>query len=882
MHRLLISAVAITLGSLLTLPAHAIPANSSTGQTTTQLPRSIRPAHYDVALKPDAKALSFDGKVSISIEVLQPTNSITLNAAELAFAKVVLSKDQNGASFPAPNIQINEAQQTATFTFEQAIPPGWYRLNIDYSGKIGTQAAGLFALDYDSNDGRKRALYTQFETAHARRVIPSWDEPAYKATFTLEATIPTDQLAVSNMPVEDRRDLGEGYSRVQFLTSPKMSTYLLFFGLGEFDRATAKLADTEIGVITKKGGTAQAAFALASTQGILQEYNDYFGTPYPLPKLDNVAAPGRSQFFSAMENWGSIFTFEHSILLDPAISTQADKQRAFMIAAHETAHQWFGNLVTMAWWDDLWLNESFASWMESRTTAKLHPEWNSALSDVNDRDRAIELDSLASTHPVVQHVETVAQVNQAFDAITYQKGEAVIRMLEAYVGENAWRSGIRQYMQAHRYANSVSADLWRELEAAAGKPIAAIAQDFTLQPGVPLIRVENQVCKAGKSQLRLRQGEFSKNNPDKKPLRWRVPVRVQSFANAATVDQLVTDGVAAITVPGCGPVIVNAGQSGYFRTLYAPKLFAKIIKNFASIAAIDQLGILSDASALGLAGLQPPTDVLELVKATPISADPQVWDKVAAVLRGIDEFYRGDTARQAQFRRFAIARLTPVLDKTSWTATPGEPDTVAILRNNLIATLGSLGAPDVITEARRRYLAQSADPTAVPAPLRKTILGVVAQHADTAAWEQLHAAALAEKTPLIKDQFYSLLSTTEDESLGRRALDLALTAEPGATTSSAMIQSVSKFHPDLAFDFAIAHLPAVTEKVDAPSRGNYFSRLAERSLDPAMIGKINTYAAANLPAGSRRSADTAIATIGYRIKIRTKQLPTFNQWLEQH
>ena len=882
MHRLLISAVAITLGSLTVLPVHAIPASYSAEQITTQLPRGIRPSHYDIALKPDAKALSFDGKVSIFIEVLQPTNSITLNATELVFTKVILSQDKNPTSFSTPSIQINQAQQTATFSFEQTISPGWYWLSIDYSGKIGTQAAGLFALDYDSNDGHKRALYTQFETSDARRVIPSWDEPSYKATFKLEATIPTGQLAVSNMPVEDQRDLGNSYSRVLFLTSPKMSTYLLFFGLGEFDRATAKLADTEIGVITKKGGTAQAAFALASTQGILQEYNDYFGTPYPLPKLDNVAAPGRSQFFSAMENWGSILTFEHSILLDPAISTQADKQRVFIIAAHETAHQWFGNLVTMAWWDDLWLNESFASWMESRTTSKLHPEWNSALSDISDRDHAIELDSLASTHPVVQHVETVAQVNQAFDAITYQKGEALIRMLEAYVGEDAWRTGIRQYMQAHRYGNTVSADLWRQLEAAAGKPIAAIAQDFTLQPGVPLIRVENQVCTAGKSQLSLRQGEFSKNNPDKKLLRWQVPVRIQSSINRAQVDQLVTGGAATISVPGCGQVIVNAGQSGYFRTLYAPKLFAEIVKNFASIAAIDQLGILSDVSSLGLAGFQSPTDVLELIKATPLSADPQVWDKIAAVFRGIDDFYRGDTTQQAQFRRFAIAQLTPVLAKLSWAASPDEPDTVAILRNDLIATLGSLGATDVIAEARRRYLAQDADPTAVPAPLRKTILGVVAQHADAATWEQLHTKALAEKTPLIKDQLFSLLSTTEDESLARRALDMALTAEPGATTSSAMIQGVSRFHPDLAFDFAVAHLPAVTEKLDAPSRGNYFATLAERSLDPAMIGKVNTYAAANLPADSRRSADTAIATIGYRIEVRNGRLPLINQWLGQH
>ncbi|MGZ4957629.1 MAG: M1 family metallopeptidase [Methylomonas sp.] len=882
MHRLTISAVALVLGSFIAFPAQAISTTTSVEQITTQLPRGIRPGHYDIALKPDAKALSFDGMVSIFIEVLQPTNSITLNAADLVFTQVSLSTEKNAASVSTANIQLDQARQTATFGFEQTILPGWYWLNIDYSGSIGTQAAGLFALDYDSNDGQKRTLYTQFETSDARRVIPSWDEPSYKATFKLEATIPTGQMAVSNMPVEDQRDLGNGYSRVRFLTSPQMSTYLLFFGLGEFDRATAKLADTEIGVITKKGGTVQAAFALESTQKILQEYNDYFGIPYPLPKLDNIAAPGRSQFFSAMENWGSIFTFEHSILLDPAISTQADKQRVFIIAAHETAHQWFGNLVTMAWWDDLWLNESFASWMESRTTSKLHPEWNTALGDIGDRERAIELDALASTHPVVQHVETVAQVNQAFDAITYQKGEAVIRMLEAYVGEDAWRSGIRQYLQAYRYGNAVSADLWRQLEAVAGKPIDAIARDFTRQSGVPLIYVETQVCTAGESRLRLRQGEFSKNQPDKKPLRWQVPVRMQSFVNPAYVDQLVSGGKATVSVPGCGPIIVNAGQSGYFRTLYAPKLFAKIVDDFADIAAIDQFGILSDASSLGLAGLQSPADMLELINASPLGADPQVWGKIAAVLRGINEFYRGDTATQEQFRRFAIARLMPVFVKLSWTASPDEPDTVAILRNDLIATLGSLGAKDVIAEARRRYLAEDADPSAVPAPLRKTILGIVAQHADAATWEQLHNRALAEKTPLIKDQLYSLLSIAEDESLARRALELALTAEPGATTSSAMIQGVARFHPDLAFDFAIAHLPAVTEKLDGPSRGNYFARLAERSLDPAMIGKVNAYASANLPAGSRRSADTAIATIGYRIKIRNERLPVISHWLTQH
>ncbi len=879
MHHFLISAIAITLGNITVLPAYAISANTDSKQITTQLPRDVRPSHYDVQLKPDANALRFEGKVSIFIEVLQATNSITLNAADLLFNTVNLSKDLNGKSFPKPSIRLNQDQQTATFSFTQTVPAGWYWLKLDYSGKIGTQAAGLFALDYDSNNGRKRALYTQLETSDARRVIPSWDEPSYKATFRLEATVPHDQLAVSNMPVQDQKDLGNGFKQIRFLNSPKMSTYLLFFGLGEFDRATRMQGNTEIGVITKKGGTAQATFALESTQAILQEYNEYFGTPYPLPKLDNIAAPGRSQFFSAMENWGSIFTFEHSILLDPAISTQADKQRAFIIAAHETAHQWFGNLVTMAWWDDLWLNESFASWMESRTTAKLHPEWNTALGDVNDRDRAIELDALSSTHPVIQHVETVAEVNQAFDAITYQKGEAVIRMLEAYVGSEPWRTGIQNYMQKYRYTNTVSADLWQALEASAGKPITEIAEDFTRQPGVPLIRVEDQRCKDGKSQVHLRQSEFSKNSPNKNPLRWQVPIRVQSSTNTP-ISQLVTDGEATLVVPGCEPIIVNVGQSGYFRTLYAPRLLADIIKKFASIAAIDQLGILSDVSSLGLAGLQAPTDILELVRVTPLTTDPQVWVKIAAVLRGIDELYRGDSAEKNQFRQFAINQLAPVLAKISWEASANEPDTLAILRNELIATLGFLGSKDVMTEAKRRYLAQATDPKAMPGQLRKTLLGVVAQHADTSTWEQLHNKALAEKTPLIKDQFYSLLSSTEDKSLARRALELALTTEPGATTSSAMILAISRFHPELAFDFAIDHLKAITEKLDAPSRGNYFAKLAERSLDPNLISKVNNYATAHLGAGSRRSADTAIATIRYRTQVSKERLPIINRWLQ--
>jgi aminopeptidase N len=852
-------------------------------ETVTQLPRNVRPTHYEVNLQPDAEKLQFDGKVIINIEVLASSRKIVLNAADLSFSNAELTAEKGAETFKVAKLSVDNVQQTVSLTFEKFIPIGQYQLALTYSGKIGSQAAGLFALDYDTLDGHKRALYTQFENSDARRVIPSWDEPAYKATFKLSVLIPQGQVAVSNMPVAEVRDVDPGHHLVHFMISPKMSTYLLFFGLGDFDRASVKAGDVEIGVVAKKGGTGQAAFVLESTQNILTEYNEYFGTPYPLPKLDNVAAPGSSQFFSAMENWGAIFTFEHAMLLDPAIATQADRQRAFVIAAHETAHQWFGNLVTMVWWDDLWLNESFASWMESRTTILLHPEWNTLLSAISVRERAMDLDAYATTHPIVQPVKTVEQVHQAFDAITYQKGQSVIRMLEAYVGEQNWRTGIQHYMHDYRYSNAVSGDLWHALEAAGGKPITAIANDFTLQQGVPLIRVKQAVCTNGVTKLLLHQGEFSKEEVSaKKPQFWRVPVLARILTATENVGGLVNGDKATLSLPGCGPVIVNAGQTGYFRTLYSPELYKQLVKDFATLPAIDQLGILTDTWALGTAGLQPLSDFLDLIQTTPLSADPQLWERITSILLSVDDYYRENPSRRALFRSYAISRLNPLFKQVGWLAQAGEADAVAILRNDLITTLGNLGDDAVVTEARRRYQAQQQDANAVPGPLRKAILGVVAKHADVETWEQMHAQSIAEKTPLIKDLWFNLLSSSLDKRLAQRALDLALTAEPGSTTSASMISTVSYSHPDLAFDYALAHYQEVLEKVDGPSHSRFFAALGQRSFAENMIAKVKAYTARYLAVDSRRSADTAVATIAYRIKVHNKRLVAIDQWLQKN
>ena len=870
-------------------PGHAAPAvkyasASHAATTTTQLPRGVTPLHYIVSITPDAAASTFKGEAAIKVAVDTPTASITFNALNLAFTAAAI-EGQGGSKQVTRKIEFDADKQTASVHFAEPLAKGEYLLRIDYTGKIGTQATGLFSLDYDTPQGRQRALYTQFENSDARSMLPSWDEPDYKATFDLSVVVPNSQMAVSNMPIARSEEMGYGKKHVYFATTPRMSTYLLFFGLGDFERATAMSDGTEIGVITKKGALAQSRFALDESAALLREYNDYFGVRYPLPKLDNIAAPGRSQFFGAMENWGAVFTFEYGLLLDPAISTQSDKENIYTTLSHEMAHQWFGDLVTMRWWDDLWLNEGFASWMESRTTERLHPEWNTALSNVGGREAAMSQDALRTTHPVVQRIATVEQASQAFDGITYQKGEAVIRMLEAYVGADTWRTAVRSYMRKHAYGNTVSDDLWREVDAAAGKPVSAIAHDFTLQPGVPMITVGQAVCRKGSTRVTLTQTEFSKDQPEKKALSWKVPVIASTVGNGKLARVLVKNGKATLNVPGCGALLVNAGQSGYYRTLYAPAGTRALAGSFARLAPIDQLGLLADSQSLGMAGLQDPAGFLELIKATPLSADPQVLGKVASALSGLYEQYAGDPVRQQAFGRYAMARLAPMMAQTGWEARVGEASSVATLRERLIAILGDMGEPGVLAEARRRYAAseqageQAGEQAAMPAPLRRTILGVVAQHADAATWEQLHARAQQEKTPLVKNQLYDLLASSDDTALAQRALALALTDEPGVTNSPAMISRVSRTHPELAFDFALAHLEQVNARIDASSRSRYFPRLAAGSAQPQMIAKLKAYAQANLPEGARGDADSSVAGIEYRIKVRAERLPAIDAWL---
>lgn len=873
--------VALALSALSAPAVIAQTGDGPAADVATQLPRVAVPSHYRIKVAPDAANLKFTADASIDIEVKSATSVLTLNAAELNFTSASITPAGKNKALPGA-VSTDAAAQTVTVTFKKPLKPGKYKLAFAYSGVINTQANGLFALDYSDGAGEnKRALFTQFEAPDARRFVPSWDEPSYKATFDLSVVVPKGQMAVSNMPISSSAEQKDGTSLVTFGTSPKMSTYLLFLGMGELERMTDKAGATEVGVVTGKGNVQKARLALDAAKEILPYYNDYFGTPFPLPKLDNVAGPGQSQFFSAMENWGAIFTFERALLVDPKSTSEASKRRVYEIVAHEAAHQWFGNLVTMSWWDDLWLNEGFASWMATKVTDVMKPEWEMLLSRVDGRESAMALDAYTTTHPVVQHVKTVEEANQAFDSITYEKGEAVITMLENFAGADAWRDGIRAYMKKHAYGNTVTSDLWSAVENAGAKGLSTIANDFTSQPGIPLVKVDSAQCVSGVTKLSLSQGEFSRDAKDAKDassLKWHVPVKAQVLGGAP--QSMILEGKGSMDLPGCGAYVVNLGQAGYYRSLYPAENVTALAGSFTKLASIDQKGLLADNWQLGLGGYQPMTRALDLVDAVPATASTAILAALPDYLAAAHDMFEGEDANQKRLLGYASAKLSPILGTVGMDAKDGEGAQVALLRQSLIATLGDMGDAAVVAEAKKRFDALSANPAALDGPMKFVWLRIVAKNAEQVTWDKIRAMANAAPSALEKSQLFSLLGRAKDEKLTAKALDLALTDEPGKTTSADMISSVAEDHSMQAVDFALAHLDQYLPLIDSSARSRAVGRLGAGSADLAMADKLDAYATKYLTPDSRKTTDRVIVAIKARAATRARLKPEVLAWLD--
>ena len=777
-----------------------------------RLPTNVRPTAYRLTLTPDLENFTFAGEVSIDIEVAKSTGRILLNAAELQISAASVT-GENGESVSATGIVLDEKRERAVLTFPKEVASGRARLSMEFSGILNDQLRGFYRCRYTDADGADRNMAaTQFEATDARRAFPCWDEPAVKATFQLTLRIPSELTAVSNTLPEAEAMAGDGTKEVLFAPTPKMSTYLLAFVVGDLAAVEERAPNgTLVRIWATRGKEEQGRFALETAVGLLGYLDSYFGIPYPLEKLDHIALPDFAA--GAMENWGAITYREIALLFDPEISAANTRQRIAEIIAHEMAHMWFGDLVTMEWWDDLWLNESFASWMGNKAVDHIRPEWDMWTQFVyQDTNGGLSLDGLKNSHPIEMQVTNPAEIGELFDAISYNKGGAVLRMLEDFLGEETFRQGIHHYLKRHQYGNARTEDLWASLEEVSGKPITEIMNTWIKQAGYPVLQVaESTDAEIGGYGISLSQSRFLYDrlmNPNEEDAsQWRVPISIrQAGADLKATALMEGTSLQAQLESRDTPdwVKVNAGQTGFYRVNYDAEQWRRLgdAVGVMGLPATDRLGLQNDAFALMRAGSLSPATFLALAESYSRENHVSVWSDLASNLGSFDNLIGGQPYYD-RFPPFAQGIFRVAAQRIGWEEQPGEGHMDALLRTTLLGSLGAYGDEATIQEARGRFDHFLERPESLSPDLRGTVFGLTAQAGDEDTFDTLlqleDAADLQEE----KMRFMRALTRFQREDLLRKTLELTLSPRVRSQDTVSLVIGVAMNRQggDLAWEF---------------------------------------------------------------------------------
>ena len=795
-------------------PKHRSLARSDliTSPTAYRLPTTVRPQRYELAFEPDLDAFTFSGRETVTIHVDEPTSVVQLHAAELsiASASVVLP---GGETLPATSVDIEPEAERATISFPRPLPKGEAALSLTFTGELNDQMRGFYRSQYEGADGTKRYLAcTQFEATDARRAFPCWDEPSIKAEFDVTMIVSGSAVAISNMPQSAERPLPGDRREVIFERTPRMSTYLLAFVVGDL-ACVQDTADsgTLVRVWTTRGKEEQGRFALEHSLKILAYMDDYFGIPYPLPKLDHIAVPDFAA--GAMENWGAITYRETALLFDRENSSAQARQRILEVVAHEMAHMWFGDLVTMEWWDDLWLNESFASWMGDKAVDHLYPQWQMWTQFVShDTNAALGLDGLRNSHPIEAKVNDPAEIRELFDAISYSKGGSVLRMLEDFLGAETFRKGLHRYLAAHEYANARTEHLWSALSEASDRPVTQIMDSWVKQVGYPVLDARFTRT-AETTTVELQQARFLYDHllgdGEADTTVWQVPVGVRQ-QGAAEREAILMEGdsaAMALTSSGMAPawIKVNAGQTGFFRVRYSDEEWDLLREAVASLSLppIDRIGLQNDAYALMRAGHLSAVVFLSMAQAFVNETDATVWGDLAANLRGFEALLLDEPflERYREFGRDLFATIAPTV---GWDARPGEEHLDALRRSTVLGQYGAYGDDATLAEARRRFESYLDEPSSLPPDLRGVVLGLVGQEGDRETydtlWQLEHEAPLQEE----KMRLLGALTRFKDRELLADLLDRSLGDEVRSQDAMSVIVQTAgnKDGRDLAWRFA--------------------------------------------------------------------------------
>lgn len=850
------------------------------GAIAQRLPIVAMPEHYILRFEPDLAAETFAGHARILIRVLQPTTDVVLHAAELKFHAVSV---RAGGVTQRAEISNDTGRETATLRVARAIAPGVAELEIAYSGVLNRQLRGFYISE--AND-RKYAV-TQLEATDARRMFPSFDEPQLKATFDITAVVDEHDYAISNGPiVAELPGPAAGKRTLKFARTARMSTYLVALAVGDFECVADEVRSRPIRVCATPGKRALTEFALATTRELLEYFNDYFAIDYPFAKLDQVAIPDFAA--GAMENTGAVFYRESILLVDPSRASFAARKRAALVIAHEIAHHWFGNLVTMKWWDDLWLNEGFATWMEAKAVAGWKPEWDVGLDETQSIQSAMAIDALESTRSVRTRAETPVEINELFDPIAYEKAAAVLRMVESYVGEQAFRGGVNAYLETHAYGNAAAEDFWTMLTRATGAPVDRIMASFVDQPGVPLVSVST-VCRDGTTAVTLAQERYRQDARASAAVSqtWAIPVCVNvPGARDASVPAsctLLDEAVVSFEIEGCVPwLVANRGARGYYRTSYSEPMLRALVSTEALTPAA-AIMLLADEWALVRAGRHGIGRFLEVAGALARRrADvAAVAESAGTRLDYVHEYLAGPSSVKP-FEQWVRRTLGPALERLG-PAESGETMGEARSRAALMTALGAAGAaPDVLRTARasiQQYLRNPSE--AIDPALLTALVDLAALNGDAKLFDAYLRRSRSAATPEERYRFLYALAEFRNRDLVGRTMQLALsdairTQDRGALVAAVLGNPAGR---EIAWEIVRARWSEIERTLRGFGGTSRIVQGLGAFCDRRTLEEIERFFGTHRVPSAERTLRQSVERIERCIALAEMQQPQLEQWL---
>jgi len=838
----------------------------------SRLPTNVIPSHYTISLKPDLVAHTFEGIAEVKVDVKEAVKTIVCNANELAIHTATVS---SGASVLSTSVDLDKENETVTLKLSEELGPGPSVVTYKFTGILNDKMRGFYRTKYTVDGEERYAAVTQFEATDARQAFPCWDEPAVKATFDMVITGPKDRVILSNMPeIESKEDSSDPKCKVvKFATTPIMSTYLVAIVVGEFDYIEDKSEEgITVRVYSPLGKKEQGRFALECAVKSITFYSKFFNVPYPLAKYDMIAIPDFSS--GAMENWGLVLYRETCILVDPLNSSQSSKQWVAIVVCHETAHQWFGNLVTMEWWTHLWLNEGFASFMENLTTDSLYPEFSIWEQFVpGTLIEALKLDALKNSHPIEVDVGHPSEVDEIFDSISYNKGASVIRMLYDWIGDAAFKTGMHNYLTKYSYGNTETPQLWAELESASSLPVNRVMKSWTEQMGFPCITVTSQQ-EGNDRVLSLSQSKFTgdgKCNGDSATARWQIPVSIVS-QNNKDVKKIMMESESEVTtvrlnnVSASDWVKVNPGVVGFYRVHYSQRdleLLCEAVKAKA-LPAVDRLNILDDLFSLIAAGKAKTVDGLRLLKNYQGEDSYIVWNNISHHIASLSVII-ADQDFYCEWERFIIDLFATIKGSITWDPVSGEDHLTTLLRSLVISRLGKAGDQEIRKEAKRRFDLHANGGAQICPDIRSAVYSIVAsmgQDEDYVTMVRLHSEAeLHEEKERIAR---AGLASFSNKALLAKALEFSISPAVRAQDSVHMISSVAakRLGRDISWQFFKDKFVILSERYQS---GFLLSRLVKSCcsdfLSEERAMEVEKFFLDHPLPGSERNVAQAIETI---------------------